>query len=314
LLVFGAVDADFLPEAAFPIPCLNLGAAGIQSPINGDPSLIRARAEKYEMFVEAVVPLPFDDDTAAFEQSLKDAQAAGATALRSACLDTRRYETFADFDTWQQHVTRSRTALEAAVPLLEKYKLPLGLENHKDWTSDELISLLQNYSSEYLGACLDFGNNIALLEDPMTVIEKLAPFVVTTHLKNMAVEPCDDGFLLSEVPFGDGYLDLPRALAIVRAARPKARISLESITRDPLKIPVLTDKYWATFPDRAGIALARTLRFVQQNKTKKPLPRVSHLSHAELLALENQNVIDCLAYFQNWCQDTQIPVPSDQGI
>jgi sugar phosphate isomerase/epimerase len=276
--------------------CHKIGAGGIQAPINGDPAVIRERADEHGMWVEAMVTLPNGDETAAFEQDLKNAQAAGATALRAACLGTRRYETFPDLGSWRQHVAACHQSLAAAVPLLEKYKLPLGLENHKDWTTDEMVAVMKQYSSEYLGVCLDFGNNIALLDDPMYVIEQLAPYTVSTHFKNMAVQPFEEGFLLSEVPLGDGYIDLPRALAIVREARPHAQVSLESITRDPLRIPCLADRYWATFPDRTGLDLARTLRFVQENQSVKPLPRVSHLSHEELLALENQNVIDCLVY------------------
>jgi sugar phosphate isomerase/epimerase len=124
----------------------------------------------------------------------------------------------------------------------------------------------------------------------MDVIEKLAPYTVCTHLKNMAVEPYDDGFLLSEVVLGDGYLDLKRAVSLVRQHRPKAHFSLEMITRDPLKIPCLTDGYWVTFPDRNGLYLARTLKFVEEHKSAKPLPRENTLER------EQQNVIDCLKY------------------
>jgi sugar phosphate isomerase/epimerase len=144
--------------------------------------------------------------------------------------------------------------------------------------------------------CLDFGNNIALLDDPMDVIEKLSPYTITTHLKDMAVEPDTNGFLLSEVMMGDGYLDLPRAVQLVRQARPKTRFSLEMITRDPLKVPCLTDKYWASFPDRNGIYLARTLRFVNEHKSTKPLPKISRLPHEEQLKRENDNVIACIKY------------------
>jgi 3-oxoisoapionate decarboxylase len=159
-----------------------------------------------------------------------------------------------------------------------------------------MVTLIEKHSSEYLGVCLDFGNNIALLDDPMEVIEKLAPDTVTTHLKNMAVEPYSDGFLLSEVLFGDRYLDLPRAIGIVRRAKPKAHLLLEMNTCDPLKVPCLTDKYWASLPDRNGIYLARTLRFVNANKSVKPLPLVSRFSHEEQVKLEDENVAACLKY------------------
>lgn len=287
--------------------CHNLGAPGIQAGVHGDIageattradiSRIRKRAEELGMTIEAMVPMPRGSDTSAFEQALKDASAVGAVALRAACLGTRRYETFQTLETWQQHVSESKRAIASAVPLLDQYKIPLGLENHKDWTTNELVAIMREYSSEYFGVCLDFGNNISLLDhDPMATIETLAPWVINTHLKNMAVAPTEKGFLLSEVLLGEGYLDLPRAVRIVQQARPNAHWSLEMITRDPLPVPCLTDQYWATFPNRQGLDLARTLRFVNAHKSAKPLPRISHLSHEEQLALENKNVIACLQY------------------
>jgi hypothetical protein len=115
----------------------------------------------------------------------------------------------------------------------------------------------------------------------------------------MAVAPGsdpNDGFLLSEVLPGDGYLDLPRVIGMIQQARPKTRFTLEMITRDPLKVPCLGDKYWASFPDRNGIYLARTLRFVNAHKSSKPLPQVSQLTHEEQMRAEAQNVVACLRY------------------
>src|ERR1700694_3694396 len=98
---------------------------------------------------------------------------------------------------------------------------------------------MKDKSSEYLGVCLDTGNNIALLDNPMDVIERLAPYALSTHFKDMAVEPHADGFLLSEVPLGEGIVDLQRAAAAIRRAHPKMRFTLEMITRNPLQVPCL---------------------------------------------------------------------------
>ncbi len=276
--------------------CHGLGAAGIQAPIHGDLQKIRSRADETGMYIEAMVPLPHDSDTSAFEQALKSAQAVGAIALRSACLSGRRYETFSTLADWQRFAALSHKSIETALPILDRYKIPLGLENHKDWTADELCALLQKHSSEYLGACLDFGNNISLLDDPLYVAEKLAPFTVTTHVKNMAVQPYGDGFILSEVVLDQGFLDLPRMISLIRRSRPAARFSLEMITRDPLNVPCFDDKYWVTFPDRNGLYLGRTLKLVQRESRPQPLPRVSQLPHDEQLRIEDQNVVACLRY------------------
>jgi 3-oxoisoapionate decarboxylase len=276
--------------------CHALGAAGIQAPIHGDPAKLRARAEELGMYIEGWVSLPKNGDTSAFEQSVKTAQEAGAIALRTACLGSRRYETFKSLEQWRDFEKVSNDSIAATVPILARYKIPLGLENHKDWTADEMTALFEKHSNEYLGVCLDFGNNISLLDDPMYVVEKLAPYTVSTHLKDMAVEPNADGFLLSEVVMGSGFLDLPRMIALVKHARPKTRFSLEMITRDPLKVPCLDDAYWITFPNRNGLYLARTLRLVEKQRSPQPLPRVSNLAHEQQLHREEDNVVACLQY------------------
>jgi len=130
----------------------------------------------------------------------------------------------------------------------------------------------------------------------MDVIEKLAPHAVTTHFKDMGVAPDKSGFLLSEMPLGQGFFDLPHIASIIQAVKPKTHLMLEMITRDPLVVTCLTDKYWATFPDRNGLYLAKTLMLVQQKASPKPLPRIRQLPHEEQLHVEEDNVKACMAY------------------
>jgi sugar phosphate isomerase/epimerase len=144
--------------------------------------------------------------------------------------------------------------------------------------------------------CLDTGNNIALLDDPMAVVETLAPYAITTHVKDMAVAPYADGFLLSEMTLGTGMLDVRRIVDTIRTARPDAQPILEMITRDPLKVPCLTDAYWATFPDRNGRYLARTMRLVRESQGRPPLPVLTGLPREEQLRQEEENVKLSLAY------------------
>lgn len=280
--------------------CHTLGAAGIQITLDSEEPAylekLKRRAAELEMYLEAIVNLPQKDDTSGFERQVVAARQAGALCLRSACLEGRRYETFTSLDEWKTFVALSHRRIALAVPILEKYRLRLGLENHKDWTADEMAALLEHHSSEYLGACLDTGNNISLLDEPMEVVEKLARFAVTTHFKNMAVKDAPEGFLLSEVPLGQGVLDLNKVVKTIRTARPRVRFNLEMITRDPLKIPCLTDRYWVTFPDRGGIYLARALRFVHDHPPPGPLLRVSGLDQGTRHRQEAENVKQCLAF------------------
>ena len=281
--------------------CHSLGAGGIQASLASlEPAYLkklRDRAGEFGMYIEVMAELPKPDDTAAFERTAAAAKAAGALCIRTAALGGRRYETYSQLSDWQDFVKRSLAAIDRALPIATKEQMPLAVENHKDWTAQELAALVKDRSSEYLGVCLDTGNNIALLDDPMNLIETLAPYAISTHFKDMAVEPSANGFLLSEVPLGEGIVDLSRAIAAIQRARPQTRFTLEMITRNPLEVPCLTDKYWATFPDRNGKYLADTLRMVRQAAGRlQHLPRVDGESTAGLLQLEEENVQQCLYY------------------
>ncbi|MGH9405007.1 MAG: sugar phosphate isomerase/epimerase family protein [Terriglobia bacterium] len=280
--------------------CHSFGAAGVQVGLDSlDPSYadkVRRHADALGMYLEVIAPLPKPDGSGKFEETIVAAKRAGAVCMRSACLGGRRYEVFSSLDQWKRFVADSHARLSHAVPILEKHKMALGIENHKDWTEDELVALLKHYDCEYLGACIDTGNNMALLDNPQYLVQALAPYAVTTHFKDMAVEEYPEGFKLSEVPLGEGILNLRVLVATIRSTRPRAHFNLEMITRDPLKIPCLTDKYWATFPNRNGKYLADTLALVRTHKPSQPLPLVSNLSPDAQHAREEENVRKCLSY------------------
>jgi len=201
---------------------------------------------------------------------------------------------------WQEAVAGFHRQIAAAVPIVERHRMPLGIENHKDWRVEQQLALLEQYSSEYLGVCLDTGNNLAVLDDPIETVEKLAPWTVNVHFKDMAMEECESGFLLSEVPLGEGMLDMPRITGIIRRARPDVRFSLEMIVRDPLLVPCLTDRFWASFDDLNGIHLARALSRIRSGRRTGPLPRITGLSPDQRLALEHELVERSINYAREY--------------
>ena len=276
--------------------CHSLGAAGVQMSVKGDLAGFRKRAEELGMFVEyeTGVPQTPDADMSAFENSLRDAQAVGATCVRVVSLNGRRYETFKTMEAYQDWKKRTTAVVEKIVPIAERQKVVLAMENHKDRTADEFVALLSRISSQYYGSLIDFGNNIALSEEPMSVVRKLAPYVKSTHLKDMAVKPYGEGFLLSEVPCGKGFLDVKGMVELCRRANPKVHLVLEMITDHVLKVPVKTDEYWATFPDRRSAAEPAILETVNQHVS--PMPDTAGMPHDQLLAREEEDNRRCLAW------------------
>lgn len=281
--------------------CHQIGAGGIQVVIkdwtDDFARSVRTRSETYAMYVEGSIGLPKKaEEVAAFDREIGRAKAAGMNVVRTVCSGGRRYEILHSADAFAELRKNALTSLQLAEPVLRKHKIKLAVENHKDWRAPELVALLKQLDSEWIGATLDFGNNIALVEDPMDVVQTLAPYTFSTHVKDMAVEEYANGFLLSEVPLGKGMLDIPKMVAICRQKNPAVTFNLEMITRDPLEIPCLTTDYWATFASVPAADLARALRVARQHKAATPLPRMSPLSAEDRLAAEERNIIDCLSY------------------
>ncbi|MEO5998453.1 MAG: TIM barrel protein [Chitinophagaceae bacterium] len=281
--------------------CHQIGAGGVQVIVKDwsedFAKSLRDKREKFGMYLEGSIGVPARvEDVPRFEKEVINAKEAGAQILRTVTSGGRRYEVFHSSEAVQEFKKNALISLRLAEPVLRKYKVKLAIENHKDWRADELVGALKQLNSEWIGVTLDFGNSISLLEDPMEVIEKLAPYIFSTHVKDMAVEEYKDGFLLSEVPMGKGFLNLPKIISLCRQHNPAVTFNLEMITRDPLEIPCLKDGYWAAFEGIPRTDLDKTLRFVKQKKSASPLPRVSQLNAEERLSVEENNILECLKY------------------
>lgn len=286
---------------AFVAAAAKFGAAGIQVGIGMRDAdyvqRLRQTLERHEMYLECTANLPKSaDDVARFDDELRVAKAAGAHVVRTVCMNGRRYETYNSAEQFREFADQSWKSLQLAEPVAAKHRIQLAVENHKDWRVDEMLVWLKRLSSEHVGVCLDTGNSIALLEEPHEVVEAYAPWTFTTHLKDMGVAEYEEGFLLSEVPLGQGFLDLRRVIDTLRKARPEVRLNLEMITRDPLRVPCLTKKYWATLGQVSGTVLADALACVRRHKATHALPIVSTLDHRAQLDAEAANVTASLAY------------------
>ncbi len=280
--------------------CQKLGAGCLQIGVRGWTEdfarQVRDKREALGIALEGQIGLPrTDGDLPRFEAEIRAAKEAGATILRTVCLSGRRYEKFKTLEAWKQFVADSRAALERAEPLAARHRVQLAVENHKDWRIEEHLGLLEHLGSEWIGVTLDFGNNFSLLEHPHAVAEALAPHVMSTHVKDMALAEYGGGFLLSEVPLGSGVLDLRRMMDLCEAANPAIAFNLEMITRNPLRVPVHEDGYWTTMTRLPEGEIAKTLNLAKAGNPKS-LPSVEGRTGAGKLEFEEANVRRSFAF------------------
>lgn len=268
------------------------GAGGVQTRTSGwYKSLtrqIRNTCDKLGLFIEGTVSAPrTENDLDRFENEIAMAKEAGVKVFRTA-MGGRRYEDFHTRHEWLELKDRSWKRIRLAEPIVKKHKVQLAVENHKDWEADDLIEFMEGIGSEFLGVTIDTGNSISLLEHPDETVRRLAKYAATTHIKDMGVLEYEDGFLLSEVPVGQGFLSMDSIFDTLEKHNPKIQFCLEMITRNPLKVPCKTKGYWESFESQNATKLANALKWIRSNSQDK-LPSVEGKTLDEKIEYEEQN-------------------------
>ena len=90
--------------------------------------------------------------------------------------------------------------------------LTVALENHTDYTMDEMLEILDQADHDALKVTFDTGNAMYLKEDPVETAEKLAPFAAYTHIKDMK----HVGPFVFSTPLGQGEIDIPAIVGILK--------------------------------------------------------------------------------------------------
>jgi len=145
----------------------------------------------------------------------------------------------------------------------------IGVENHAgDMQAREVKLLIEESGKDFVGSCLDSGNPMWVVENPLVTIETLGPYVVTTHIRDSAVFETPHGAAAQWVALGDGSVDFRRFLELYQKLCPKAAMQLEIITgRPPTPLPYRDPEFWNDFPHALASEFSR---FVELAKSGHP--------------------------------------------
>ena len=136
---------------------------------------LRAKAEQYGMYVEGMADLPADDSQRElFKARLRLARNRRRyhAADRAPARPARR-----DFESLDQfHALELRGAAIAGAGRAAGREAPraAGDREPQDPPGRRAVDLLRRLGSPQVGSCVDTGNNLALLEDPLETVRTLA--------------------------------------------------------------------------------------------------------------------------------------------
>lgn len=122
------------------------------------------------------------------------------------------------------------TMFSKATKIAEGHGIRLAIENHIDYNSDEILQLVKAVDSPYFGVNFDTGNFLRVLDDPIQAMEKLAPHVFATHIKDLLPVkgvPVNEWNFFSCVPTNSGLIDNAKLVQILKENNYKGFLAVE---------------------------------------------------------------------------------------
>ncbi len=166
---------------------------------------------------------------------------------------------------WAKLLTESVAVLRAVVPVARRCGVRIGVENHQDATSEDLVGLCEAVGDPAIGVTLDTGNPLAVAEDPVEFARRILPHLVNVHLKDYRIVKAPGGFRLCHCAIGAGAVDFPALFALFDR-KPEVKRSLEMAWLGERHIRVLEEGWWDGYPPRPARDVVPFLRLWQNRE------------------------------------------------
>lgn len=141
----------------------------------------------------------------------------------------------------------------------------IAVENHAgDMQSDELAALVEMAGRDFVGVNYDSGNSLWTLENPVDALEALAPYIVTTSLRDGVITEIPTGCRVKWTAMGDGQVDFVHFMPRFAELCPGVPIHIETISGVGRDLPFLEDAFWTAWPRVEGHGLAKFLRVMRR--------------------------------------------------
>ena len=170
-----------------------------------------------------------------------------------------RHDRFRSDVSWSVQREATLEVLALLTPRLLDLDLKLAIETHADLTTTELLELLDQLDPRAFGVTLDTGNLLMRLDDPIEAVARLAPRVLSTHIKDAVLAFTSRGLCWQARPVGSGILPMPDILATLIRANPSLPLTIELHPRT-YDLPIFDRKWLAYFPGLLPESLAAVVR------------------------------------------------------
>ena len=160
----------------------------------------------------------------------------------------------------QNYLSALIQPFKEVMPLAEDYGIPVGIENHQDVCSWELLDLCERVDSPQLGVTMDVANALAVGETPAAFAQRIMPILKHVHFKDYTIHPTPSGYRFKRCALGTGVVDWPQMVALFNAGAPGVQGCIELGASQARHVRILENDYWSTYAPRPQEEVLDALR------------------------------------------------------
>ena len=189
----------------------------------------------------------------------------------------------------EQHIENTVKTLRAVRSRAMDAGTKIAIENHGgDLQGRELKMLIEAAGKDFVGACIDSGNPTWAIEDPHVTLETLAPYVLTSHVRDSAVWRTPEGSAMQWTRMGEGNVDIGGWVKKYATLCPGKAMSLEIIVTGTRPFPYFQPEFWKAFRNTPAWEFARFAAIAETGKPRdiRPAPAKDQAAALEREDLE----------------------------
>ena len=175
---------------------------------------------------------------------------------------------------FEKHIANTVATCKAVRSQALDQGMKIAIENHAgDMQALQLKMLIEEAGKDYVGALIDAGNAAWTLEDPHHTLETLAPYALTTGVRDSAIWLTPAGGDVMWVPLGEGNVDIAGWAKKFQRLCPGKTFALEIINvRSPRSFHFLDPSFWKDYRDVPAWVFAGWLQRAKQGSAYEKVP------------------------------------------
>ena len=172
---------------------------------------------------------------------------------------------------WKDHLGALVEPLARAAKLAGESGISIGVENHQDICSEELVWLCEAVGSPHFGVVMDIGNAFAVGEHPAGFATRIMPFLKHVHLKDYMAHASPSGWRLVRCALGEGVVDFVDVLPRITAGAPGVLGCIELGASNARHIRLLDRDWWTTYDERPFTSVVDAIRALHSAEPRRDL-------------------------------------------